>query len=230
MGSAHPTSNDYTYMPRIHRIARSHPRLLLAIALGIVCAIALPSTLHGLTRALLGWNVAAWIYIVLVGWLMMRARHSDVRDLANREDESAAQMLTIMSIAAILSLAAIILELATSKGADGMRAFHYVLTAFTVIGSWLLVGLLFTAHYARMFYNAPMDQRPLRFPDREENPDYWDFLYFTFTIAVAAQTSDVSVMTRSMRKVVTAQSVLGFVFNVAILGFSINVSAGLVGS
>ena len=53
---------------------------------------------------------------------------------------------------------------------------------------------------------------------------------FSFTIAVAAQTSDVIVMSRSMRKVVLAQSVLSFLFNVAILGLSINIAAGLVGS
>jgi uncharacterized membrane protein len=61
------------------------------------------------------------------------------------------------------------------------------------------------------------------------NPDYWDFLYFSFTIAVAAQTSDVIIMNRSTRKTVLAQSILSFLFNVAILGFSINIAAGLLG-
>jgi len=46
---------------------------------------------------------------------------------------------------------------------------------------------------------------------------------------VAAQTSDVSVVTRDMRKVVVAHSVLGFLFNAAIIGFSINVFAGAIG-
>lgn len=36
-------------------------------------------------------------------------------------------------------------------------------------------------------------------------------------------------MGQAIRKVVTAQSVLGFVLNVAMLGFSINVSAGSLG-
>ena len=41
--------------------------------------------------------------------------------------------------------------------------------------------------------------------------------------------ADVNVMTRSMRKVVTAQTVLSFLFNAAILSFSINIAAGLIG-
>jgi uncharacterized membrane protein len=54
-------------------------------------------------------------------------------------------------------------------------------------------------------------------------------VYFAFTISVAAQTADVSVLTTDMRKLVVAHSVLGFLFNAAIIGFSINVFAGVVG-
>ncbi|MFD2273819.1 DUF1345 domain-containing protein [Undibacterium arcticum] len=66
------------------------------------------------------------------------------------------------------------------------------------------------------------------FPEGEQQPNYWDFLYFAFTIAVAAQTADINIQSRSMRKAVLAQSVLSFLFNAAILGFSINIAAGLV--
>ena len=68
---------------------------------------------------------------------------------------------------------------------------------------------------------------PLRFADGERNPDYWDFHYFSFTISVAVQTSDVGVATRELRRIVLAQSLIGFLFNTAILGFSINIAAGL---
>jgi uncharacterized membrane protein len=39
----------------------------------------------------------------------------------------------------------------------------------------------------------------------------------------------VGVATRQLRKIVLLQSLLGFVFNTAILGFSINIAAGLFG-
>jgi uncharacterized membrane protein len=88
---------------------------------------------------------------------------------------------------------------------------------------------LFTFHYSRLYYTSPRQQRALKFPDEEAQPDYWDFLYFAFTIAVAAQTADVTVMNRSLRKTVLAQSILSFLFNVAIIGLSINVMASLIG-
>jgi uncharacterized membrane protein len=151
--------------------------------------------------------------------------------LAEQEDKSAVVILAIMSVAAIVSLAAIVLELSTVKELTfSSRIAHYAFTGITVLGSWCLVATLFTYHYARLFYRSPIERRALRFPDNEENLDYWDFLYFSFTVAVAAQTSDVSVMTRSMRKTVLAQSILSFLFNVAILGLTINIAASLVGS
>ena len=136
-----------------------------------------------------------------------------------------------MTATAVVSLAAIVLELSAVKDlALGHRLAHYAFTVATITGSWLLVGTLFTIHYARIYYLSPIDARALRFPDAELMPDYWDFLYFSFTIAVAAQTSDVSVMGRPLRRVVLVQSVLSFLFNVAILGLSINIAAGLVGT
>jgi uncharacterized membrane protein len=89
--------------------------------------------------------------------------------------------------------------------------------------------VIFSLHYARLFYTWRGKDPALRFADGELNPDYWDFLYFSFTISVAVQTSDVGVATRSLRKVVLAQSLIGFLFNTSILGFSINIAAGLFG-
>lgn len=209
--------------------SRHHPRLFFALLLGAIGVFALPDSWLWITRILAGWNIAVWLYLCLMAWLMMRASHVMVQKIAEQEDEGAVAVLAIMSISAIASLAAIILELAAAHGLPtGQRVLHYVFTGATVLGSWCLVGTMFTIHYARMFYRAPANQRPLAFPGHEGNPNYWDFLYFSFTIAVAAQTSDVTIMNRPMRKTVLAQSLLSFLFNAAILGFSVNIAAGLL--
>jgi uncharacterized membrane protein len=83
-------------------------------------------------------------------------------------------------------------------------------------------------HYADMFYSEDARHPPLLFPQTPE-PLFWDFAYFSFTIAAACQTADVSTTQAEIRRVVIAQSVISFVFNLAILGFAINVTAGLLG-
>ncbi|NMM39166.1 MAG: DUF1345 domain-containing protein [Glaciimonas sp.] len=206
-----------------------HPRLTIALLAGCVAIFVLPESWLLITRILTGWNIAAWSYLCLMGWLMLHADHAKVRKIAEQEDEGAVAVLAIMSLSAIASLAAIILELAAAQQLPtSQRVLHYALTGSTVLGSWFLIGTMFTIHYARMFYRAPASQQPLKFPEQEKNPNYWDFLYFAFTIAVAAQTSDVIIWSRPMRKAVLAQSLLSYLFNAAILGLSVNIAAGLL--
>lgn len=213
------------------RLIRSHPRLMVAILAGLVASFTLPSSISGVARLLAEWNVAVWLYLCLMGSIMMTSTTGTVRRIAEREDNSGVVVLVMLSIAATLSLAAIVLELSSAKGLpEKDKLSHYMFTGMTVIGSWLLLGTIYTFHYARLFYRSPATQRALRFPEGDVNPTYVDFLYFSLTIAVAAQTSDVTVMSSPMRRVVLAHSVLSFIFNAAIIGLTINIAAGLVGS
>ncbi len=213
----------------LNRIIRHRARLTLAIGVGVGIAFALPSIWPLTTRALVAWNVGVWLYLLLIIWLMVNAHHSEVRRIAQQEHPSRLAELTIMSLAAFASLAVIILELTTLHDlTPHQRLIHYAFTGVTVFGSWCVIGVLFTLHYAHLFYIAPEGQPALVFSDKEPNPDYWDFLYLSLTIAVAAQTSDILIMTRSARKTVMAQSILSFVFNVSIVGLSINIIAGLL--
>jgi uncharacterized membrane protein len=213
----------------LHRFIRSRPHLMLAIALGAIVALAWPASSPWLRRALIGWNAGVWSYLLGMAWLMMRADHRKVREIAGKQDESAGLVLFTLVVGAVLSLYAIVSELTRMDHVPPDQvALRYAFTAFTVIGSWLLVGVLFCFHYAHLYYRAPQDRPPLRFPEEGLEPNYWDFLYFSFTIAVAVQTSDVSVSSRTMRKLVLGHSVLAFFFNLLILGLSINIAAGLL--
>ncbi|VVO00811.1 DUF1345 domain-containing protein [Pseudomonas fluorescens] len=208
-------------------LARTHPRLTAAALLGAAVGILVPADAV-ISKILIGWNAGVWIYLMLMFWLTLRSQATDVKRIAEVEDENAGLVLLTVSIAAIASLAAITFELAGSKDLDTThKLLRYGFTGLTVIGSWLLTGVIFSLHYARLFYTWNGQQPALRFAEGETNPDYWDFLYFSFTVSVAVQTADVGVATRGLRKIVLAQSLIGFVFNTAILGFSINIAAGL---
>ena len=207
------------------------PRLVLTFFLALFSSFLLPSGWDSSTRFLVCWNIGVWTYLLLMGWLMTRAKSHGVRAMALQEDENAITILTLISTAAMISLGAIVMELSGMKDVPAqIRLFKYLLTGATVVGSWALVAVIFSFHYAMLYYQPGANRKALQFPDTDVTPDYWDFLYFSFTIAVAAQTSDIAVTSRSARKTVLAQSVLSFFFNVAVLGFSINIAASLVGN
>jgi len=211
------------------RLTRTHPRLSLATVTGLAAGLLIPAD-SVIGKILIGWNAGVWTYLMLMFWLTVRAKAPDVKRIAEMEDENAGLVLLMVCIAALASLATITFELAGSRDlATAGKLLHYGVTALTVIGSWLLIGVIFSVHYARLYYTWNGKEPALRFAEGLKTPNYWDFLYFSFTIGVAVQTSDVGVATRQLRKIVLAQSLIGFVFNTAILGFSINIAAGLFG-
>jgi uncharacterized membrane protein len=205
-----------------------HPRLLLAVVIGLAVALFWTGEHRAVTRVLIGWNVAVWIYLALVGWMMAHADHARLRQIALAQAETVSTVLAVVVLAAVSSLVGIVAELVAAKVPGTPYAMgHVVLALMTVVGSWLLVPTMFTLAYASAFYTAP--QGGLRFPESSPDfkPDYGDFLYFSFTLTVAAQTSDVTVCTPALRRLVLIHSVLSFAFNTAILAFSINIAAGL---
>lgn len=65
---------------------------------------------------------------------------------------NAGLVLVTVCIAAVPALAAIILELAGSKGLGAdEKTLRYAFTGVTILGSWLLIGVIFSLHYARLY-------------------------------------------------------------------------------
>ena len=216
-------------MTGLFRHLQTRPRMALAVAAGVVVGLAVPETRHLVTRVLIGWNVSVWLFLVLVGTMMLQSDHERLRRNAIAQSEGAPVVLGLVTVAAIFSMVAIVAELAAAKGTDARHAVSHVLFALaTVAGSWLLLPTLFAMNYASLYYDKN-ETGGLLFPSNEKHfrPDYADFLYFSFTIAVASQTADVSISDRPMRRLVLLQSVLSFVFNTTILALTINIAAGL---
>ena len=208
---------------------RFHPRLWISAFVGLVLFFCLPMPWPYLTRLLIAWNAGVALFIVLVIIMGMRLSADDLHSRYADEDESASFILGAVILAAALSLVAIVDPLASLRSTHGaQRIGHFALAMLTLVNSWVLVPIMFTTHYADMFYSSGERRRPLNFPDTQL-PLYLDFAYFSFTIAAACQTSDVSTAQGEIRKIVLAQTLISFLFNASILGFAINVTAGLIG-
>lgn len=204
-----------------------HIKLLASVVVGVGLFFVLPEHWGLLARVLVSWNGGVALFLVWVFVWMSGCTAEQIYAKYKEDDDTAVVFLVVVVCAALLSLVAIVALLSTVRHFTGLeRALHVSLAAATVVSSWLLVPTMFTLHYANAFYSAGDEDRPLQFP-QTLRPVFWDFAYFSFTIAAACQTADVSTANTSIRKAVLAHSLIAFLFNASILGFAINVSAGL---
>jgi len=72
-----------------------------------------------------------------------------------------------------------------------------------------------------------LDRKGLDFPN-QELVDYWDFMYYSFTIAMCYQTSDVSVESVAMRRMTLFHSILSFILVAVVIGLVVNIISNLI--
>jgi uncharacterized membrane protein len=207
------------------RIARGHPRLLLAIVVGLIVIAALPGEWRIATRLLIGWDVAVGLYLLAAYEMIWRSDLARMHRRAALYDEGAAVLLALTVGAALASLGAIIAELSASHAGSGRSPAQLALATATIAFSWAFIHTIFALHYAHECYGErPGASRGLKFPGGEE-PDYWDFVYFSLVIGMTSQVSDVAVTSKRIRRTVTAHGAVSFLFNAALLALSVNIAA-----
>lgn len=154
-----------------------------------------------------------------------------LRHLASREDPGRALSLGAVVLLAGTSLLAVgqLLAWGHQAGAGPAPGPHVAVGAVAVLAAWLLVHTLFTLRYAHVFYGSGSGQPAggLQFPGNEPEPDYLDFAYFAFVIGMTAQTADVAVTSRRMRRLALLHGLVAFGFNTAVVALAINGLAGL---
>jgi len=210
------------------RLARLHKRLLVSSAVGIAVLIVTNATTWRLpTRLLSGWNVGVLCYLAWTFRVMAAASVDEIRRRAAIHDEGALTIPLLTAAAAIASLVAIVAELgrAATMGAWDDLALGMA----TIALSWLFMHTIFALHYAHEYYGERRDAQigGLAFPGSQE-PDYWDFLYFSFVIAMTSQVSDVAITSKVIRRVVNVHGVLSFFFNVSVLALMVNMLSNLI--
>ena len=212
--------------PMLLRIVSARKRLFASALVGVAVTLALGAVTGWprATRVLLGWDLGVLLYLTLAAHVMASADVDDIREHAEAQDEGQTAILMLSVTAALASLAAIVGQLRPNAAGGAERpGVHVLLAGVTIFLSWVFVHVIFALHYAHEFYDmhAPGG---LAFPGEHE-PDYWDFIYFSFVIGMTSQVSDVTVTGQRLRRVVAAHGVLSFVFNVALLALSINLAA-----
>lgn len=206
------------------------PRLIIAIGLAILVSIILPRWLHLPTRILCAWNSGADFFLAISWWKMFRANPEKTHRYAENQYEGHLAIFMLIIAAACASVLAIGFLLTDKKNlSDVLLILHGILAVMTIIGSWLLVHTMFALQYAHSYYqqNSQEIARGLEFPNND-NPDYWEFLYYSFVVGMTSQVSDVQTTSREMRRLTLLHGILSFFFNTTIVAMTINIIAGLI--
>jgi uncharacterized membrane protein len=231
-----PDPESKLYAWRIVRLIRGRPRLFLSALFGLAVGFLTPSSWREITRWLVAWNACTLLYFILTGWLIATATQASIRHRAKLQDEGRFTILILTSIAALSSIGAIVAQLAIVKEAAGVaKGLHIGLAAATILSAWFFIHLMFALHYAHDYFGSSQNRNDtaehrrggLHFPGTD-NPDYYDFLYFSYVIGVASQTADVEITSKGMRRTALVHCVLAFFFNSAVLALTINIAAGLI--
>lgn len=206
-------------------------RLLIALLLGVVAYFAFGHIASPPAQILTIWIVVA-LTIIILDWLIILWAHPmEIHKIAKLEDSSRTLIFLFVIIASLMSLGAILWLLVTTNKHSGANiSEHILLTLASVSVSWWLVHTVFAMRYARLYYTPDADDgKPggLQFPEEPE-PDYLDFIYFSFVLGMTFQVSDVEISSRTIRRLAWLHGLISFVFNTAIVALSINIISGLI--
>jgi len=212
----------------ILRVGMAHRRLFASAAIGLATMFILHATGMGaVARVLIGWDVGVVIYLVAAAFIMAHCSTvAAIKKNASIQDEGAFAILILAVAAAVASLGAIFAELAVIERQDPHYGLYIALVIITVVLAWTFTHTIFALHYAHEFYGEGARSNGLKFPN-DNQPDYWDFVYFSFVVGMTFQVSDVAVTQKSVRRLVVAHGALSFFFSTAIVAMTVNIAAGL---
>ena len=182
-------------------------------------------------RNALAWDVGALVFLLGATIMFARGTASTMPTNAERQAEGEWTIFWVTLGAVVFSFTTVVDALSgASHAAPAVVQLRVALVTATLLLSWLLTQVVFTTRYAHEYYQTKPDgglQAGMQFPGEPE-PDYWDFLYFSFSFGMAFQTSDVSITSRPLRRLATVHGFLGFLFNTVIISLTVNLAAALV--
>ena len=186
------------------------------------------------TRVIVSLDVFLFSFVALTCVLVSIATAKCCAVLARQRARIQNTGLVALMVASLVGIAAIAVMLHSQREKAGwLRVLHLGGSQLALLFGWVAAQMIFGIQYMRIYYNslqttgnAVRVDPDLDFPGQPE-PDLWDFMYYSFTIAMCFQTSDVSIRGTAIRRLTLMQAIYSFFFVAAIIGFVVNVLSNL---
>jgi uncharacterized membrane protein len=204
---------------RLRNHLRHHGRFYAAGLIGAL-VFALAAELPWPVRFLAAGDSFFAIYLAAIAVMIARLTADDLRERAAWEDEGIAIVVAVALAVIVLSSVSIVTVLHHKTGAAPLSL---TLALLAMPLGWFALHTLVAFHYAYLYYGreGSRSRGGLRFAETPE-PGVWEFLYYSFTIGMTAQTSDTDAHSTTMRRATLAHSVVSFFYNTAIIAMSVN--------
>lgn len=208
--------------PRNNRASRA--RIATMLGAGVLTAAGLAWAGEWTYAVIGGWGVCCAVYVVWVWIIIGRADEKRTRDLASREDPAKTTSDTLLLVAAVASLIALVVISLQTKSGGAEKVISATVGIASVVMSWIFVHTLYTLRYAVLYYSD--GSRPIDF-NQTQPPRYWDFAYVAFTIGATFQVSDTNLKSSVIRSVALRHSLLSYLFGAVILASAVNLISSL---
>ena len=209
-------------------------RLLISACVGLVVGsvlgIGVPSVGWAI-HLLSGWDAAGICLLLLAWWRIWRDTSVETRRHAAAEDPGRRLVWLLVLIASTISLfsAGFVMRRAHGIAPNGTAFFLLLALCLTAVATaWTLTHTAYALRYAHLYYRDDDDgEGGLEFPGKLA-PDGFDFAYFSFTLGMCFQVSDVCITSRGIRRAVLAHTLLSFLYNTVVLGLALNLMLGFL--
>jgi len=205
----------------------------LAGLVGLATLAAAPAWLKGTSRAVAAYDAAA-VVLIFIFWTFAMHRHApDTQSRAAVDDPGRNVVLAVVLLTVLTGLASavVLLGQAPHVSTAAEKTTVYVLALIAVVAGWFVIHTTFTFRYAHLYYYDDDDDneadRGLTFPGNEDPNDY-DFAYFSFVVGMTFQVSDVQVTDPGVRRVVLMHGLISFGYNSMILALVVNILSSLL--
>jgi len=226
------SSGPPSHVPRAIAPHSAGGRLLVSAVVGVLVGTGLLVALPGLGWAIhfvAGWDAAGLALLGQAWWQIWHDTDVRTRRHAAADDPGRTLVWLIVLLASTVSLfaAGFVMRRSHAIAPDGSAfCLLLVLCLIAVVSAWLLTHTAYTLRYAHLYYRDDDDgEGGLEFPGKLD-PDGLDFAYFSFTLGMCFQVSDVVVTSRSIRRTVLSHALLSFLFNTVVLALALNLMLG----
>ncbi len=214
----------------VNRLMPRHAPFYFGLAIGVVVLV-LSLWLMPKFAISLGSNALFLGYMTLSFIKLPRLSAEYLREHAKSEDTPVGGIFLIVLIVVVASVVSLFLALNSGGTPD---PWEVAASLLSVILGWFTIQTMGALHYAYEYYQVPDSgnggeiEGGLGFQG-DDDPDGFDFMYFSFTVGTSVATSDTKAESHEMRRMLTVHLVFSHLFNTIILAAAVNVLISLGG-